>query len=78
LHTAFDYIFDSHKNQRTCGKVTAKWLQKMGDVHIGGIPPSLDVIKHKKDHLRRFVQELFGHEKFFTKDIINLLAANFL
>ena len=78
MHTAFDYLFNSAKKDRVCGKVLAGWSTcSDGSVH-GGYPPSHLAIKNKRDKFEDFVRALFYHEHYVRDGVKLIIAASLL
>ena len=59
MHSAFDYIFNTIKKDAKCGKVLAGWLANSAGEYLGGYPPTVDMIHHKKTDFIKFAEKLF-------------------
>ena len=61
LHSLFDYMVTSPRQDGNCGKTVQGWTKKNseGDV-IGGIPPTLEAIKTSPEKAYTFAKYLFS------------------
>ena len=78
MHTIFDYVVRSLKNDLMAGKTIAGWtLQLCGEI-MGGYAPMLEDISTEKEKVPAFVELLLGHQEHFDTEVKNLLVASVL
>ena len=60
VHSLFDYVLGTEKMMHETGKVVAGWSSTIGDVVVGGIPPTLSaIVDAENNSVERFVDALF-------------------
>ena len=69
IHSAFDYIFSTTKKDAKCGKVLAGWLPNSAGEYLGGYPPNVEMIRHKKSDFIKFAEKLFFGDENTAKDV---------
>jgi hypothetical protein len=57
--TLFEYICGSSVMSQQAGKAVSKWTAKIGDIIVGGQPPTFDDIGDNLEELKRFTSVLF-------------------
>ena len=79
LHSAFDYIFNSHQKDDSCAHVLAGWQEKDDNKYKGGFSPSFDAIQTHPEKAVKFTELLFIKQKgFLDREILKLLFASIL
>jgi len=77
MHTIFDYIVKSLKNDERCGKVLAGWKMRHGDTYFGGYPPRLEDITVESGKVENFVNLILAHQVKIEGEHICLFAVRF-
>ena len=78
LHTMFDYVVRSLKNDLVAGKSIASWcLQLCGEI-IGGYPPMMEDISTDKEKISAFFHLLFDHQENIEMKVKHIRAATIL
>jgi hypothetical protein len=57
--TLFEYICGSSVMSQQAGKAVSKWTAKIGDIIVGGQPPTFDDIGDNLEELKQFTSVLF-------------------
>jgi hypothetical protein len=61
--TLFEYICGSFVMSQQAGKAVSKWTARIGDITVGGQPPTFDDIENYLEVLKRFTSALFDDDK---------------
>jgi hypothetical protein len=60
--TLFEYICGSSVMSQQAGKAVSKWTAKIGDIIVGGQPPTFDDIEDNLEELKLFTSALFDDD----------------
>ena len=78
MHSAFDYIFNTHRKDNFCAKVLAEWTTKINGEYSGGIPPTTDDIKTNTELVLDFIGHLFIKQPQVVLEVRKLLVGSIL
>ena len=78
FHSVFDYVVGSLVMSHQAGKAVSGWTAKIGDIVVGGQPPTLADITENLDSLGCFVDHIFINDIHgqWPKPIRKLLVAS--
>ena len=64
VHTIFEYIFNTEKQDKVSGKTVQNWLARHNGEVLGEMPPTIDAITVASEKYLYLLNHCFGSELF--------------
>lgn len=78
IHSAFDYIFNTHKKEKFCTKVLSRWTKKINGEYSDRISPTTDHIKTNTELVPVFIGNIFINQPEVVLEVRKLLVGYIL
>jgi hypothetical protein len=72
IHTLYDYMFNSKRQDANAGKTLQGWIFSVGGEVLGGLPPDINNIRTSPAKVSLFVNALFRESVYLVFQVIYL------